>query len=182
MRSWRRRSDSLGLHLAALAFGLLMSASIAANIWLENDLAAQAPTLEVTRGTVSSVELRRETRRPPLREAPRRDRAIVVSEYVVEYSFVVQYTVRGRARTIYAPRGVVEGHEEDSPDALMRAFPVGATLPVYYHPGEPQIAFLARPGGAVRSGEVTAWWVGLALSLAFCGWIVVRLVRLVRRT
>lgn len=174
MRSWRRRSDSLGLHLAALVFGLLMSASIAANIWLENDLAAQAPALEVTRGTVSSCDVRRETRRA---------RASVVSEYTVvsEYAFVVQYTVRGRTRTVYAPRGVVEGHEKDSPDALVRAFPVGATLPVYYHPGEPAIAFLARPGGAARSGEVTVWWVGLALSLAFCGWVVVRLVRLVRR-
>ncbi len=158
MRSSRRRTESLGLHLAALVFGLLMSASIAANIWLENDLAAQAPTLEVTRGTVSLSELRRDSRR---------GRA----------SIVVQYTVRGRTRTIYATSRAIEGHEEDSPEALVRAFPVGAALPVYYHPGEPAIAFLARPGGAARSGEVAVWWVGLALSLAFCGWVVVRVVR-----
>lgn len=146
------------MHVAALVFGLLMSASIAANIWLENDLAAQAPTLEVTRGTVSLSELRRDSRR---------GRA----------SIVVQYTVRGRTRTIYATSRAIEGHEEDSPEALVRAFPVGATVPVYHHPGEPQIAFLARPGGAVRSGGVAVWWVGLALSLAFCVAVVVRFVR-----
>jgi hypothetical protein len=146
------------MHLGALVFGLLMAAAIAANIWLENDLAAQAPTLESTRGTVSVSEFHNESRR---------GRATII----------VQYTVRGRTRTVQATSRAIEGHEQDSPAALVRAFPVGATLPVYYHPGEPAIAVLARPGGAARSGEIVVWWVGLALSLAFCVAIVVRFVR-----
>jgi hypothetical protein len=175
VRSQRRRLESPGVLLAALVFGLLMSASIAANIWLEGDLAAQADSLEVTRGTVSSCDVRREARRG--RASSRQGTPRGSTSSVSEYSFVVQYTVRGRPHTVHATGGAVEGHEEDSPEALARAFPVGATLPVYYHPGEPAIAFLARPGGAARSGEVTVWWFGLALSLAFCVGVVARAVR-----
>ena len=117
MRSWRSRSDSPGLHLAALVFGLLMSASIAANIWLENDLAAQAPALEVTRGTVSSVELRHETHR---------DRA------THERRLVVECSAPGTAGVVWFSDREVADHDDDGYDDLRRLARspiVGALLP-----------------------------------------------------
>lgn len=154
----RRRpsAESVFYYLGGALALLTMASLLGANIWLEAELAAQAPSLEVTRGAVVVSDLR--PGRPP------------------HASIVVQYTVRGTPHRVSASERGVEGHEHDGAEGIVRALPVGATVPVYYHPGEPAKSFLARPGAA-GPGVVVAAWVGIVLCVLAAIYILASLVR-----